>query len=41
MDQRTKKLSTMHKALHPRDDIDRQKYKNTLKNEEKDIVYNF
>ena len=24
MDQRTRKLMTMHKALHPRDDIDRQ-----------------
>ena len=24
MDQRTRKLLTMHKALHPRDDIDRQ-----------------
>ena len=24
MDQRTRKLITMHKALHPRDDIDRQ-----------------
>ena len=24
MDQRIKKLMTMHKALHPRDDIDRQ-----------------
>ncbi len=23
MDQRTRKLMTMHKALHPRDDIDR------------------
>ena len=23
MDQRTKKLMTMHKALHPRDDVDR------------------
>ena len=23
MDQRTKKLMTMHKALHPRNDIDR------------------
>ena len=24
MDQRTRKLMTMHKALHPRDDVDRQ-----------------
>ena len=23
MDQRTRKLMTMHKALHPRDDVDR------------------
>ena len=23
MDQRTRKLITMHKALHPRDDVDR------------------
>ena len=24
MDQRTRKLTTMHKALHPRDDVDRK-----------------
>ncbi len=24
MDQRTKKLMNIHKALHPRDDVDRQ-----------------
>ena len=24
MDQRTRKLMTMHKTLHPRDDVDRQ-----------------
>ena len=23
MDQRTRKIKTMHKALHPRDDVDR------------------
>ena len=30
MDQRTRKLMTMHKALHPRDDVDRKEWRRRL-----------
>ena len=36
MDQRTRKLMTMHKALHPRDDVDRL-YIYQKKKEEEDL----
>ena len=35
MDQRTRKLMTMHKALHPRNDVDRLMYQE--KREEEDL----
>ena len=35
MDQRTRKLMTMHKALHPRDDVDRRYV--SKKREEEDL----